>query len=177
MYARRGRSDGVVTATTSGILPVMTDRAALVARYLDGPDVVEKAVAGLSDAELDHRPAPDEWTAREVVHHLADAETRSAIRLRQLLAEDEPTIQGYDENLYASRLHYDRPVDASLALVRAVRASTGELLARLTDADYHRSGTHTESGPYSVATWLELYAAHCHDHADQIREAVASAHS
>lgn len=153
----------------------MTDRARLIARYAEGADVVAAAVVGLSDADLDRRPSPADWTAREVVHHLADAETRSAVRLRQLLAEDEPTIQGYDEELYARTLHYDRPIDASLATVAAVRASTAELLDRLTVADFARTGTHTESGPYSVETWLELYAAHCHDHADQVRRAVASA--
>jgi hypothetical protein len=152
----------------------MTDRATLIATYREGPDIVAKAVEGLTDAELDRRPAPGEWTAREVVHHLADAETRSAVRLRQLLAEDDPTIHAYDEELYARMLHYDRPIDGSLALLRAVRASTAELLDRLTEADFARAGVHTESGPYSVDTWLELYAAHAHDHADQLRQAATS---
>jgi predicted NBD/HSP70 family sugar kinase len=160
--------------SATAILRAMTtsaDRSALLARYKDGAAAVTAAVEGLSDDDLDRRPAPDEWTAREVVHHLADAEARSAIRLRQLLAEDAPTIQGYDEELYARALHYDRPIATSLALVDAVRASTAELLDRLTDTDFARCGTHTESGRYSVDTWLELYAAHAHDHADQLRRA------
>jgi|SRR5690349_20215417 len=149
-------------------------RADLIARYREGHEVVVAAAAGLGDDELDRRPAPGEWTAREVIHHLADAETRSAIRLRQLLAEDDPVIQGYDEESYARALHYDRPIAASLDLLRAVRASTVELLERLTDADFARAGTHTESGPYSVDTWLELYAAHAHEHAAQLRAAAAT---
>ena len=149
----------------------MADRAALIATYKEGADVIDAAVRGLSDVDLDRRPAPSEWTAREVVHHLADAETRSAVRLRQLLAEDAPTIQGSDEELYARTLYYDRPIATSLALLRAVRASTAELLDRLADADFSRTGTHTESGPYSVDTWLALYAAHAHDHAQQILDA------
>ena len=149
----------------------MADRAALIAKYKEGADVIAAAVQGLSDADLDRRPSPSDWTAREVVHHLADAETRSAVRLRQLLAEDDPVIQGYDEELYAKKLAYDRPLTLSLALVKAVRAATAELLDTLTEADFERTGTHTESGPYSVDTWLELYAAHGHDHAEQIRAA------
>lgn len=152
----------------------MADRAALIAKYKEGADVIAAAVAGLSDADLDRRPSPDDWTAREVVHHLADAETRSAVRLRQLLAEDDPVIQGYDEELYAKKLAYDRPLDLSLALVKAVRAATAELLDTLRDEDFLRAGTHTESGPYSVDTWLELYAAHGHDHAAQITAAARS---
>lgn len=150
-------------------------RAALLAKYKTGPDVVADAVAGLSDAELDRRPAPGEWSAREVVHHLADAETRSAVRLCQLLAEDHPVIQGYDEERYAEVLHYDaRSVAVSLAVISAARASTAELLDLASEADFARTGTHTESGPYSVDTWLELYAAHCHDHAEQILRAARS---
>jgi hypothetical protein len=153
----------------------MTSRADLLAKYKDGAAAVEKAVAGLGDADLDRRPAPGEWTAREVVHHLADAETRSAVRLRQLLAEDSPTIEGYDEELYARTLRYDRrSLEVSLAVVRAVRDSSAELLDLLDDADFARAGTHTESGKYSVDTWLELYAAHCHDHAAQIASAARS---
>ena len=150
------------------------DRSALLAKYKEGAGLVAKAVEGLTDADLDRRPAPDEWTAREVVHHLADAETRAAIRLRQLLAEDDPTIQGYDEERYARTLHYDRPIDTSVALVLAVRSTTAELLERLSDADFARSGTHTESGAYSVDDWLRIYVAHCEDHAEQIGRAVRS---
>jgi len=149
----------------------MADRASLIRTYAEGPDVVETAVGGLTDEQLDRRPSPEEWTAREVVHHLADSETRSTIRLRKLLAEDDPTIHGYDEAQYARVLHYDRPIAGSLAVLRAVRASNVELLERLTDADFSRTGTHTESGPYSVDTWLELYAAHAHDHAEQAARA------
>jgi hypothetical protein len=155
-------------------MPLSAARTRLIATYKEGPEVVARAVAGLSDAELDRRPSPQDWTAREVVHHLADAETRSAIRIRQLLAEDAPTIHAYDEELYARTLHYDRPIATSLELLRAVRASTAELLDRLTDANCARTGTHTESGPYSVDTWLELYAAHAHDHAEQLRRAATS---
>ena len=152
----------------------MADRSALIAKYKEGADVIARAVEGLGEADLDRRQTPSDWTAREVVHHLADAETRSAVRLRQLLAEDDPVIQGYDEELYAKKLAYDRPLALSLALVRAVRAATAELLDTLSDADFARTGTHTESGPYSVDTWLEVYAAHGHDHAEQIQRAATS---
>jgi hypothetical protein len=49
------------------------------------------------------------------------------------------------------------------------------VLERLTDAEWLREGTHTESGRYSVDRWLEIYAAHAHDHAAQIRVARGAA--
>jgi hypothetical protein len=156
-----------------------SQRSALVERYRSGPDVVRQALQGATDSELDARPpGDDEWTAREVVHHLADSEMTSAIRLRRLIVEDDPVIAGYDEAAFARRLWYtERPIEGSLAALDAARATTAELLGRLTDADWARSGTHTESGAYGVETWLAIYADHCHDHADQIRRARAAASS
>lgn len=148
-------------------------RRALIDRYRAGSRVVEAALAGATDTELDARPADGGWTAREVAHHLPDSEMTGAIRLRRLVAEDRPVIQAYDQELFAQRLHYDRPVALSLALLAAVRAATAELLERLTEEEWARAGTHSDSGPYSVADWLEIYAAHAHDHAEQIARARA----
>jgi isopentenyldiphosphate isomerase len=149
-------------------------RNALVAQYKDGYRAVEEALAGATGTELDARPAPAKWTAREIVHHLADSEMTSAIRLRRLLAEDGATIVGYDQEEFARRLHYDRPIAASMAAFKAARESTAEILERMSEAEWAREGTHTESGRYTVFDWLEIYAVHAHNHADQIRTARAS---
>jgi DinB superfamily len=146
-------------------------RADLMALYKAGVSEVEAALEDAGETELDAVPAEGEWSARMVVHHLADSESNSYIRVRTLLAEDEPFVQGYDEKRFASRLHYDRPIEGSLAVFRAVRASTVELLDQLGDEEWNRSGTHSESGHYSMDDWLEIYAAHAFDHAEQIRRA------
>jgi hypothetical protein len=148
-----------------------TERAALIAQYKAGPAAVRAALDGITEHELDARPGPGTWSAREIVHHLADSEMTSAIRLRRLLAEDAPAIVGYDQDEYARRLHYDRPIAASLAAFDAARASTGELLDLMTEADWQRAGTHSEMGAYPAEAWLRIYAAHAHGHADQIRRA------
>ena len=149
-------------------------RKRLVAQYKDGYRAVADAIAGATDAELDARPAPDKWTAREIVHHLADSEMTSAIRMRNLIATDNLAIVGYDQEGFAKRLHYDRPIAASLAAFKAARDTTAELLDRLSEADWKREGTHTEHGRYGMDTWIGIYGVHAHDHADQIRRARAS---
>jgi hypothetical protein len=151
-------------------------RQELIKLYREGPGVVEDAVAGITDRELDARPGPEEWTAREVVHHLADSEMMSAMRIRRLLAEDDPVIHGYDEAEFARRLFYaDRPIQPSLQAMRSARETTAPILERLDEHQWARTGVHSESGAYGVDTWLEIYAAHAHDHAEQIRRARASA--
>ena len=148
-------------------------RDMLISQYKDGYRVIMAALAGISSAEMDAREAPGEWSPREVIHHLADSEMNSAIRLRRLIAEDRPEIMGYDQDLYARQLYYDRPVDPSLAVFNAVRQSTADILEMLTEEQWAREGSHSEHGTYSVLDWLQIYAAHAHEHAEQIQRARA----
>lgn len=147
------------------------DRAGLLDRFRSGYAAVEAALVDVSPAELDRHPPEGEWSAREIVHHLADSEATAYVRLRKLIAEDGTVIQGYDEPEFARRLHYDRPIEPSLAVLRSVREASLQLLESLTPSEWERSGMHSESGPYSVDDWLRIYASHSHDHADQIRRA------
>src|SRR5438876_462204 len=125
-------------------------RQKLVDKYNDGYRVVAEALAGATERELDGKPAPGKWSSREIVHHLADSEMTSAIRLRRLLAEDRPHIVAYDEAEFARKLHYDRPIGASLEAFKLARVTTAEILARMTDAEWKREGTHNEVGRYTV---------------------------
>lgn len=147
------------------------NRADYIEHYRTGMADLADAVAAITEEELDRPQGGGEWTARQVVHHLADGEAMSYTRLRRLVADDAPVIQGYDEPTFAQRLHYDRPIDTSLAVLAAVRASSLELMSVMTPEDWAKTGTHSEHGAYSVDYWLELYANHVHEHADQIRRA------
>jgi hypothetical protein len=143
-------------------------RQKLIDQYKDGYRVVAEALVGASDEELDAHPAPGKWSAREVVHHLADSEMTAAVRARLLIAVDKPQIVGFDQDEFARRLYYDRPIEASLDAFKSARRTTAELLERLTDAEWAREGTHTEHGRYTLERWLEIYARHAHGHAEQI---------
>lgn len=151
------------------------ERTALIAQYEAGYDAITASLAGITAAEWEAREAPGEWCPREIIHHLADSEMTSAIRLRRLIAEDNPVIVGYDQEAFANILFYDRPIEPSLAAFKASRDTTAQILHRLSPAQWSRAGTHSESGRYSVEDWLGTYAVHAHDHADQIRRARAKA--
>jgi uncharacterized damage-inducible protein DinB len=147
------------------------EREQLIAQYKDGYRVVAEALLKITPEELDARPAAGKWTAREIVHHLADSEMTAAVRFRLLVAEDRPAIKGFDQDEFVRRLHYDRPHEASL---RAARASTVELMGCLSEEEWLREGTHSEQGRYGLDTWLRIYAQHAHRHAGQITVARAS---
>lgn len=146
------------------------ERQQLIARYADGYQEVANALEGFRGEGLSTRPLPGKWSAREIVHHLADSESISAQRLRKLLTEDKPIIHGYDQEHYAVALRYnERDIAPALEAFRAARATTSQLLSAMSSADWEREGWHTESGRYSAETWLRIYAAHAHNHAAQIR--------
>jgi len=146
------------------------ERQQLIERYAQGPEVVAASLAGFPAHQLTAHPIAGKWSAAEIVHHLSDSETISAIRLRRLIAEPRAVIQGYDQEHYARALRYnDRDVAPALDNFRAVRAITAQLLRLMTDDEWQRQGWHSESGSYTPETWLGIYAAHAHDHAAQIR--------
>jgi hypothetical protein len=146
------------------------ERQTLIARYADGYDEVLRSLEGFPEEALTARLIPGKWTAREIVHHLADSEMASALRLRQLLDQDAPVIHGYDQDNRAVRLKYnERDLAPAFDAFRGARATTVQLFALMTEDDWQREGTHTESGRYTTEDWLRIYAAHAHNHADQIR--------
>jgi hypothetical protein len=146
------------------------ERKSLIDRYGAGADEVTKSLEGFPASGLTAHPIPGKWSAREIVHHLADSESISASRLHRLLAERNPVIDAYDEARFAVVLRYnDREHDDALAVFHGVRANTTPLLRLIPDDDWSRPGWHTASGLYTPETWLGIYAVHAHDHAGQIR--------
>jgi hypothetical protein len=116
--------------------------------------------------------AENEWSARQCIHHMADSEAQSYARLRRLVAEPEGSIiQGYDEAAWANepKLAYaDGAVENAIAVYAAVRASSVDLVKRLSEEDLEKFGEHTESGKYTIGRWLETYTRHPYDHGDQM---------
>ena len=151
-----------------------TEREQLIQRYAGGPARLEEALARVPEPALTWRPAPDEWSAHEIVCHCADSETNAAARIRYLAVEPDPLIVGYDQAAWAVALDYHgHPLAPALAAVATTRANTAALLRRLPEAVWGRAGRHPESGRYTAQDWLRIYAAHLHDHADQIDRNVA----
>jgi hypothetical protein len=146
------------------------ERKDLIAKYAAGYDEVMNALDGFPADSLGAHPIPGKWSAREIVHHLGDSESFSGARLRKLLIDDEPVIQGYDQDVYATRLRYnERDMAPALEAFRSARESAVQILEMMTEEDWQRAGTHTESGRYTTEDWLTIYAKHAHNHASQIR--------
>ncbi|HEY7465228.1 MAG TPA: DinB family protein [Dehalococcoidia bacterium] len=146
-------------------------RSQLIARYSAAVRAVAVAVDHVAESELDARPDPKSWSARQVVHHLADASMHQAISLRRMLTENTPVLVPLDEVHYAERLHYDRPVEASLEAFRANSAANIELLKSLTEEQWRRQGNQQKPWPLTVEGWLEDEVLYIHNRLMQIMNA------
>ncbi|CAN2184469.1 metal-dependent hydrolase [Candidatus Nanopelagicaceae bacterium] len=146
------------------------DLTAAIAAYQAATEEFLSAVKKLSADDLD-RTEGDGWSPRQVIHHVADSEAQSYARLRRLIVEPGTQIQGYDEGAWGehSTLGYkELPIEISLNVFSAVRASSLEILKRLKPEQLNNAGVHSESGEYSINTWLATYIKHPSEHAEQL---------
>ena len=142
-----------------------------IEKYREATAQFISTVSSLTPAELD-KARENGWTARQVIHHVADSEAQSYARLRRLIAEPGTQIQGYDEATWGENktLGYtELPIEMSLNVFMAVRASSLEILKRMSEDQLENTGTHSESGEYTIKTWLHTYIKHPIEHAEQIK--------
>jgi DinB superfamily len=153
----------------------MSNFSDLVDAYESSTTFFLEQLSQLTEKNIDQR-VPGGWTARQVIHHVADSETQSYARLRRLLAEPTGSLtQGYDEAAWAEtpELGYQTlPIEASVEVFRAVRTSSLAVLRGLNASYLEREGVHTEGGKYTLAMWLDIYTRHPREHAAQLREAI-----
>ena len=148
-----------------------------VADYESATSHFLEVVEAINDANVD-RHVEGGWSARQVIHHVADSEAQSYARLRRLLAEPTGSaIQGYDEAAWAEcdALGYrELAIEHSLGVFAAVRRASLDVLARVTHDDLYRHGEHSESGRYTLDDWLDIYCQHPRLHAAQLLEAIGA---
>ena len=139
-----------------------------------GPDAVRALIAEAGDL-LRTPPEPGEWSVIECVAHLADSELIASARVRWILAEDEPDIVGYDQDLWVSSLRQGAEDPETLVSVfAALRRWNVELWASRPAADRERLGRHRERGPESYGLTVRLQAGHDRVHLAQARRTLGS---
>jgi hypothetical protein len=142
----------------------------LLERFRRGPELVAVVLTGVFGEEEDFTPAPGKWSARQIVAHLADSELVGAHRMRQVLAEEDPTLIAFDQDAWASHLDYARrKPKQSLETFRRLRAENCELLKGLPESAFERAGSHTKRGPMTLRRLVEHHAEHAESHARQLQ--------
>ena len=139
------------------------------------PANVRAAVARLSGTGLDTPYRPGGWTARQVVHHLADSHMNSYMRFKLALTQTEPPVKAYDQDAWGALADSNAPVDVSLDLLDALHRRWVILLRSLSQQDFARCFVHSEIGKVSLDRNLALYAWHGRHHTAHILSIAESA--
>ena len=149
----------------------MPDIPALLERYRRGPELLAVVLTGVFGEEEDFAAAPGKWSIRQIVAHLADAELVGAHRMRQVIAEDVPTLIAFDQEAWARNLDYARrKPKQSLETFRRIRGENHELLKGVPESAFGRTGNHSENGSMTLLQLVEGYASHAESHARQLQE-------
>lgn len=111
------------------------------------------------------------WTARQVIHHLCDSHVNAYVRHRRVLAEDHPTIYGYNEKIWANLPDVTAvPIEASLEALKGLHLRWAMLLATCTDEQWLRTAYHAGSGwTYRLDTLAAHYAWHGQHHLSHLK--------
>ena len=130
---------------------------------------LDHRLRGAVDATLRRPEKPGKWSVIDVIQHLADSDLVAGFRIRMVLSDNRPVLQGYDQDRWASEFRY-REVSLSQALdqLRGLRMANLHLWKHLTPAQLERVGLHSERGPESAGQTIGLMAAHDLVHRRQI---------
>jgi hypothetical protein len=141
------------------------ERQALIDGIAATPLKVRKAITNLSVAQFDLPYRPGGWTARQVVHHLADSHLNAYTRFRLALTEDEPTIKPYNEAAWAELSDAKTaPVEVSLVLLEKIHERWTLLMRALAPEAFARTFKHPDLGAMSLDVQLQLYEWHGRHH-------------
>jgi hypothetical protein len=142
-----------------------------IEKYAAGADVPARAIEGLSREQLLAFPVPGTWSIQQIILHLMDSDLIAADRMKRVAAEDHPTLIGYNETAFAKNLAYEEVSAQDAAeIFRLNRRMTAELMRRLPDAAFNRTGLHNERGEVTLEYLLETYTGHLDHHVKFIKE-------
>lgn len=137
------------------------------------PALLEQAVVGLDDVQLDTSYREGGWTVRQVAHHVADSHVNAYARMRMMLTEEHPTLKPYDHDAWAVLADYSMSLDSTIDLLRGLHERWAVFLESIPEDDWGRAAYHPENGEVTLESLLQSFADHGTHHLAQIERAKA----
>jgi hypothetical protein len=145
----------------------------VITEFRDSGENFVKIAKSASSEKLHKTPQNNEWSPANIIHHMADAEAHFYIRYLRVLTEDIPTTEFFDEDIYPELLHYEkRDVNASIALIESIRASSLSLFNNFKDEDWQRKGLTSDGNEFVLIALIKKARSHINDHANQLSAAL-----
>ncbi len=138
---------------------------ALIDEYELGGDKLKNAIDGLSAADFLALPVPNTWSIGQIVIHLMDSDLIASDRMKRIIAEDNPTIIGFDETAFSQKLYAEKQNPFLAAEIFAGnRKLTAVILRNLPESAYNRFGTHNQRGRVTLGELVTMYVHHLDHH-------------
>jgi hypothetical protein len=174
----------VVTRGYLGATPVAVYNGGAMSRSLlpgelaeliraSGETLVREALALTPEVATFHAE-PGAWCAHEVLGHMIEAERRGFFgRVRQLLAEENPQLETWDQEAVArSRNDCARRLPDLVKEFRLLRTESVGLVFRLRREELARGGDHPGVGRLTVDEVVQEWVYHDRDHLRQLYASV-----
>lgn len=147
------------------------NRSELLENFRQGFEKIRLALQNFPKHVFDYKPAPDKWSIREIIIHLADSEANAYCRFRKIIAEPGDSVMVYDQDIWAKKLNYNnQEIDPCLELFYHLRVCTYSLLKELPEATWHNFIIHPERGKVTLEDLLAIYAGHVDSHIKQMNK-------
>jgi uncharacterized damage-inducible protein DinB len=145
--------------------------ADLIDQYAAGGGKLRPAIAGLSQQDLLARPGPGAWSIHELVIHVVDSDFVGADRMKRVIAESNPPLIGFDENLWIEHLSpQEQSLEDALTMFEAGRRQMTRILRQLPAAAFARTGQHSERGPLTLENLVQTFVTHVDHHLRFLQE-------
>lgn len=154
--------------------PTVMDRAAWLESMRTMPARLTALVETMTASQIETPYRKESWTARQVIHHIADSHMQAYGRTKMALTEDTPKIKPYDEAEWAKLADNAIPVGTSLALIEGLHLRWLALLDSLTEAQWQRAFRHPATGDMTIELQVSLYAWHSEHHFAHVRSVAES---
>jgi hypothetical protein len=143
----------------------------IIDEYEAGGEKLRAAIRGLSQQDLQAFLVSGTWSIQQIVIHVMDSDLVSADRMKRLIAEENPTLIGYDETKYSKNLFYDdQPAEEAMIILDLNRKLFARVLRKLPDSAWNRTGMHNERGKITLGGYLKAVVDHLEHHLKFIHE-------
>jgi uncharacterized damage-inducible protein DinB len=145
--------------------------AALIDHYEAQSKTLRQAVAGLLPADLNAFPVKGTWSIQQIMVHVMDSDLIWTDRTKRIIAEENPSLIGYDESKFTSALHYDLwSIEDVLTIFELNRRNFARVLRLIPDSALERKGMHSERGEIHLRDMVPHLIEHVEHHLKFIRQ-------
>jgi hypothetical protein len=142
----------------------------LLARYIEGYDLLNNELAQIPLEAIHFKPAPDKWNINKIIVHIADCEANGFINAKKIIAESGTKSTVSEQQLWANTLHYDQmELNDALELIKALRKNLHALLKLIDKEVWNNYIINPEFGKITLQQWIMSYVDHIDIHLKQIR--------